>query len=647
MRLEKFVIRNFKGIKDLTLEWDDIIVLIGENNTGKSSVLQALQQFCKGDKLSDKALFHNEVTDRDHAIVLEGHFTDLSEADLGMPAVRGNTDGDHWRIRKTFWLTEDDNGVEKAEELPEACYGQREYPDAGNERSFGAYPATCETLVAQVRAEADFVDCKVPNPAFRTRLRELMDSVPGLVTTSQPEWHANPGGGANWKSNLNKVLPDVVLVPAVEDASDATAAKTTSTYGKLLARVLTKTLLRRPEFDRLRENLEQIRCLFTPPEGSDACRAQEIEELQSAINDRLQSIMKAARAEIHAEFPEMADMLFPATYMMIDDGKLTAVSHQGHGLQRALLVALVQTLAEEEVQAAREEVEEALEDEATPAFTSSIILAIEEPEIYLHPQMERKMRDALYSLSEQAGYQTICTTHSPVFLDMASAHSAIVRLEKNNQRRVSAFQVREEIFTGDNRKEQKRWLRMITEFDPAVNELFFARRVVLVEGDTEMVVIPKAAQLFGIFERDPDLEHDVTLINCHGKSTIPLFQEVLNHFDIAYTVLHDEDPGKAKAVAVNEAIGAACGDRAERQMFCPDIEGTLEYDAGDRDKPITALLTLVRLADDNAYLPRQFIDCIYQVYTGQPAPDEYLKPNGDATAFRPWFVKDQDAEDDG
>jgi putative ATP-dependent endonuclease of OLD family len=53
MKLARFEIHNFKGLRELVLDWDDILVLIGENNCGKSSVLQALEWFLSGKKLSD------------------------------------------------------------------------------------------------------------------------------------------------------------------------------------------------------------------------------------------------------------------------------------------------------------------------------------------------------------------------------------------------------------------------------------------------------------------------------------------------------------------------------------------------------------------------------------------------------------------
>ena len=43
MKLSHVSIQNFRGIKDLQLELDDTTVLIGENNTGKTAVLEALR----------------------------------------------------------------------------------------------------------------------------------------------------------------------------------------------------------------------------------------------------------------------------------------------------------------------------------------------------------------------------------------------------------------------------------------------------------------------------------------------------------------------------------------------------------------------------------------------------------------------------
>ncbi|MDT6962248.1 AAA family ATPase [Cupriavidus sp. SZY C1] len=50
--LRQFDIANFKGIAQANIEWDEPLVLIGENNGGKSSVLSALACF-----LSDSGIW--------------------------------------------------------------------------------------------------------------------------------------------------------------------------------------------------------------------------------------------------------------------------------------------------------------------------------------------------------------------------------------------------------------------------------------------------------------------------------------------------------------------------------------------------------------------------------------------------------------
>ena len=43
MKLVEVTIENFRGIHSLHLLFDDLTVLIGENNTGKSTVLEAIR----------------------------------------------------------------------------------------------------------------------------------------------------------------------------------------------------------------------------------------------------------------------------------------------------------------------------------------------------------------------------------------------------------------------------------------------------------------------------------------------------------------------------------------------------------------------------------------------------------------------------
>ena len=113
------------------------------------------------------------------------------------------------------------------------------------------------------------------------------------------------------------------------------------------------------------------------------------------------------------------------------------------------------------------------------------------------------MRDLLYRLASQTAFQVICTTHSPVFLDMGERHTSIVRVVKDTVGVVSFFQVTSDLFEGEDAQSDRNQLRLITSFHPTVNEVFFARRVVLLEEQSALVAFQRCAELTGLFEIFP------------------------------------------------------------------------------------------------------------------------------------------------
>jgi predicted ATP-dependent endonuclease of OLD family len=43
MKLTKLTIKNFRGFEEETIDFDDITVFVGENNTGKTTILDAIR----------------------------------------------------------------------------------------------------------------------------------------------------------------------------------------------------------------------------------------------------------------------------------------------------------------------------------------------------------------------------------------------------------------------------------------------------------------------------------------------------------------------------------------------------------------------------------------------------------------------------
>jgi predicted ATP-dependent endonuclease of OLD family len=72
--------------------------------------------------------------------------------------------------------------------------------------------------------------------------------------------------------------------------------------------------------------------------------------------------------------------------------------------------------------------------------------------------------------------------------------------------------------------------------NPDRAEMFFCRRVVFVEGESEKVLLPFLANELG------QLDTDVSVIDCGSKHNLPLYVRVAKGFEIPYLVVYDEDP---------------------------------------------------------------------------------------------------------
>lgn len=149
----------------------------------------------------------------------------------------------------------------------------------------------------------------------------------------------------------------------------------------------------------------------------------------------------------------------------------SSLEHQGTGIKRAFLWSAVNALCSEGLY---KKGTKKIQDE------NSKILLIDEPEINLHPSIIKAARKAIYALADMEGWQIICTTHSPIFIDLTQDHTTLIKVS-NNQKNVFYFQTDRACFSDD----EKENLKMLNRCCPTVNEFFFYPNSILVEGDTE------------------------------------------------------------------------------------------------------------------------------------------------------------------
>lgn len=185
------------------------------------------------------------------------------------------------------------------------------------------------------------------------------------------------------------------------------------------------------------------------------------------------------------------------------------------------------------------------------------VLLVEEPELFLRPQAQRYLYRLLHGFV-RGGNQAIYSTHAPSLLNVGRLEELVLVARD----RVHGTRVHQ-----PERVAAAEELRLLTEFDAERSELFLARVAILVEGWTEKVAFPFVFRALG---HDADREA-VSIVECGGKTNIPLFARVCRAVGVPFVVVHDRDGDSMADRVLNELIAETAG--AHRTVVLdPDFE---------------------------------------------------------------------------
>lgn len=165
----------------------------------------------------------------------------------------------------------------------------------------------------------------------------------------------------------------------------------------------------------------------------------------------------------------------------------------------------------------------------TPALT---LFALEEPENHLSPYFLARIVRQIRTLTEDGGAQALITSHSPAVLSRVDPRE-VRYCRCDPKTRISMVK---SIKLPKGASEEAKFVRGAMLAYP---ELYFARFVVLVEGDSERIVLPKLAEALDLLI-DPAFVAIVPL----GGRHVQHFWRLLTQLGIPYATLLDLDLGR-------------------------------------------------------------------------------------------------------
>ncbi len=554
MRLSQLRIKNFRSFKDSgDIRIEPLQSFVGENNAGKSNVLAAIEVFLTSGTGGVSA---DDYNDANQPIIITATFSDLSAAER-RPPLRKYLLGDKLILEKQIALVPDKKNP--AKKKPEAEYhGYIALPRDwwlsadGVLKEKGDRPKWKE--IAEEHGFIDLVrDAKgsVNRPSYEAGTTKYLELHPEVE-------FVEPVPGETQALGLQPVLLDALpsfhLLPAITDYSDEIDKRATSTSFRRLMSDLSERILKAdPRYQEITASIKRLTNLLNAPrEGEirpDAdARLAVLESVEGRIRDLIAKLMPmVAKVHLDVLVDEVPEVFSRGVSVRIDDGKDTDVLYKGHGMQRCVVFALLQAL----VMNQRGQLVPQGEAQGGPAKISTIILGIEEPELYIHPQIQR----AIFSVLKEFAHldQVLYVTHEPAFVDLANYHEIAVVRKPSVQSGSKVTQCEKGVL-GD--PEERKGFQFFNSFGVQQNEMFFARNVVLVEGDQDLIAVLAIGRHLGLFKEFPE-EIGYSIVKAGNKEEMPKFMKVLAAFGIPFVVLHelDGDPHRAINTTIKGLLG--------------------------------------------------------------------------------------------
>jgi len=318
----------------------------------------------------------------------------------------------------------------------------------------------------------------------------------------------------------------LVYLDANRDLDSQLRTSSWALFGRIIRRL-------DEDFREVAEEKDKKALIQRFEEARDLLRTDLFKEFENTIKDAFNEQLRRTTHRVELEFRTFDPLNYYRSIQVQvwENEKFRSPAESGQGMRNLILLAMFRTYAS--------------------VFKGKAVIAIEEPEIFLHPHTQRSLYSLFQDLAAK-GAQIFYSTHSPAFLEVPrfsqvllvrkALHGPVAPVLQTTVTNVKPEQLlgtRQSLHPGVPLTLEGMLERYRNICGPEHNEAFFARKVVIVEGPTEAMALPILACARGV---DFDVL-GVSIVSAGGKTNIDQLYHLYTSFGLPTYVIFDGDRG--------------------------------------------------------------------------------------------------------
>ncbi|MBS1753074.1 MAG: AAA family ATPase [Bacteroidetes bacterium] len=324
--------------------------------------------------------------------------------------------------------------------------------------------------------------------------------------------------GTGFDAALNDFLPKFEYISTKQYYDSVAKYAKTTPIGIMLSGVLTTILQSNQQYQEFQAKFREL-----------------FEDDSSQIKAEFEAIGNKVKLYLEKQFPDTTKVKFEVSApafddllknfeTTVDDGVETLAEEKGDGMQRALMLAIIQAYADFRK----------LNDDLGKSF----LFFIDEAELHLHPTAQRKLKNVLHTLSQSTD-QVFINTHSSVFVADNYTGQTIFKVEKSSgETEIEATTEAEKPYI------------VFELLGGSPSDLLLPKNFLIVEGQSEFELLTKVISRFysdkppiQIIKANGDIDQAERTINAIEKVFIPLNSSIYRN---KFVILTDQPSAQTK-----------------------------------------------------------------------------------------------------